>query len=212
MKIRGYKINHKTVLKLMEFCGIKCMVRLRKYRSYKGAVGRVVPNLLKRNFIADKPNKKWVTDLTEFSLFGRKLYLSPIMDLYNREIVSYNISERVTSLQTMNMLESAIKHIPDNSDLIIHSDQGWQYQIKVFQFKLKERGIKQSMSRKGNCLDNAVIENFFGILKSKLLYLQEFESIDHFRKELEEYQKKVFFRFSLYIRHINKCKFKYQSI
>ena len=187
MKIRGYIINHKTVLKLMGACGIKCLVRLRKYRSYKGKVGKVAPNLLNRNFKADKPNKKWVTDLTEFSLFGRKLYLSPIMDLYNREIISYNISERATSHQTMNMLENAIKHIPDNPDLIIHSDQGWQYQMKKFQLKLKEKGIKQSMSRKGNCLDNAVIENFFGILKSELLYLQEFKSIEHFRKELDDY-------------------------
>lgn len=187
MKILGYSINHKTVLKLMNVCGIKCMVRLRKYRSYKGEVGRVAPNLLKRNFKANGPNKKWVTDLTEFSLFGKKLYLSPIMDLYNREIISYNISERATSHQTMNMLENAIKLIPDNSNLIIHSDQGWQYQMKGFQHKLKEKGIKQSTSRKGNCLDNAVIENFFGILKSELLYLQEFTSMDHFRKELEKY-------------------------
>lgn len=187
MKIRGYRINHKTVLKLMRVCGIKCLVRLKKYRSYKGEVGRVASNLLKRNFKANRPNEKWVTDLTEFSLFGRKLYLSPILDLYNREIISYNISERPTSRHTMDMLESAIKHIPNNPDLIIHSDQGWQYQMKGFQLKLKEKGIKQSMSRKANCLDNAVMESFFGILKSELLYLQEFKSIDHFRKELEEY-------------------------
>ncbi len=171
----------------MSACGIKCLVRLRKYRSYKGETGKVAPNLLKRNFIADKPNKKWVTDLTEFSLFGKKMYLSPIMDLYNREIISYDISERATFVQTMNMLENATKHIPDNPDLILHSDQGWQYQMKRFQLKLKAKGIRQSMSRKGNCLDNAVMENFFGILKSELLYLQEFSSIEHFRKELEEY-------------------------
>ena len=171
----------------MNECGVKCQVRLKKYRSYKGEVGAVVPDLLKRNFMAERPNQKWVTDLTEFSLFGKKLYLSPIMDLYNREIISYNIAEHPTFYQTMKMLEDAIKDLPDAPELILHSDQGWQYQMKRYQYRLREKGISQSMSRKGNCLDNAVMENFFGLLKSELLYLQKFESVDHFRKELEEY-------------------------
>jgi transposase InsO family protein len=187
MKNRGYSINHKTVLKIMNTNGVKCQVRLRKYRSYKGEVGKIAPDLLKRNFFAGKPNQKWVTDLTEFSLFGQKLYLSPIMDLYNREIISYNISERANFCQTMGMLEAAINELPDKHDLILHSDQGWQYQMKQYQFRLREKGIRQSMSRKGNCIDNAVMENFFGLLKSELLYLQKFASIDHFREELEEY-------------------------
>lgn len=137
--------------------------------------------------MADKPNQKWVTDLTEFSLFGKKLYLSPIMDLYNREIISYNISDRPTFYQTMQMLDLALKRLTDETDLILHSDQGWQYQMKRYQHRLQQEGIRQSMSRKGNCLDNAVMENFFGLLKSELLYLQEFNSIEHFRKEIEEY-------------------------
>ena len=153
---QGHTVNHKTVLRLMSECGIKCQVPLREYRSYKGEVGRIAPNLLKRDFAAQAPNQKWVTDVTEFSLFGQKLYLSPIMDLYNREIVSYAIS-----------------------------DQGWQYQMKQYQFRLREKGIRQSMSRKGNCLDNAAMESFFGLLKSELLYLQKFESVEHFRSELE---------------------------
>jgi transposase InsO family protein len=187
MQKRGYMVNHKTVLKLMNVHGIKCQVRLRKYRSYKGEAGRIVPDLLKRNFVALKPNQKWVTDVTEFSLFGQKLYLSPIMDLYNREIVSYNIADRATFHQTMLMLDEAMKKLPDSTDLILHSDQGWQYQMKQYQSRLQQKGIRQSMSRKGNCLDNAVMENFFGLLKSELLYLQKFTSVDHFRKELEEY-------------------------
>lgn len=187
MNNRGYAINHKTTIKLMKTCGIKCRVRLRKYRSYKGETGKVAPNLLERNFMADKPNQKWVTDLTEFSLFGKKLYLSPIMDLYNREIISYNISDRPTFYQTMQMLDLALKRLPDETDLILHSDQGWQYQMKRYQHRLQQEGIRQSMSRKGNCLDNAVMENFFGLLKSELLYLQEFNSIEHFRKEIDEY-------------------------
>lgn len=187
MNNRGYVINHKTVLRLMNACGIKCLVRLKKYKSYKGQQGRIAENLLQRRFIADRPNQKWVTDLTEFNIGGKKLYLSPIMDLYNREIVSYNISDRPVFSQPMKMLEEAFAKIPDNTDLLLHSDQGWQYQMRQFQHRLKEKGIRQSMSRKGNCLDNAVMENFFGLLKSELLYLQKFSSVEHFRKELEEY-------------------------
>lgn len=187
MNNRGYVINHKTVLKLMKMCGIKCLVRLKKYKSYKGQQGRIADNLLQRQFIADRPNQKWVTDLTEFNIGGKKLYLSPIMDLYNREIVSYNISERPVFSQAMKMLDDAFGKIPDKTDLILHSDQGWQYQMRQFQHRLRQKGIRQSMSRKGNCLDNAVIENFFGLLKSELLYLQKFSSVEHFRKELVLY-------------------------
>jgi transposase InsO family protein len=184
---QGYTINHKTVLKLMGECGLKCQVRLRKYRSYKGQVGKIAPNLLKRKFNATAPNRKWVTDVTEFSLFGKKLYLSPIMDLYNREIVSYTLSERPTFHMTMQMLDIAFKLLPDDSGLILHSDQGWQYQMQQYQDRLREKGIRQSMSRKGNCLDNAAMESFFGVLKSELLYLQTFSSMEHFRDELKNY-------------------------
>jgi putative transposase len=180
-------INHKTVQRLMNILGLKSMVRMKKYQSYKGKVGKVAPNVLKRDFNASKPCTKWVTDVTEFSLFGQKLYLSPILDLYNGEIISYNISTRPTFHQTMDMLEKAFKTIPDNTGLILHSDQGWQYQMKNYQYRLLKKGVVQSMSRKGNCLDNAVMENFFGILKSELLYLCKFENIDHFIKELHEY-------------------------
>lgn len=187
LRNRGYHLNHKTVLKLMNECGIKCQVRIRKYRSYKGEIGRVAPNILNRKFKVDKPNEKWVTDVTEFSLFGSKLYLSPILDLYNGEIVSYSISERPTFKQTMEMLNKAFEKIPDNLNLILHSDQGWQYQNERYQRLLTQKGVIQSMSRKGNCLDNSVMENFFGHLKSELLYLQKFDSLEHFKKELIEY-------------------------
>lgn len=184
---RGYLINHKTVHKLMKQLNIKCMVRIKKYKSYRGTIGKIAPNILLRNFEANKPNQKWVTDVTEFSLFGEKLYLSPILDLYNGEIVSYNISPRPTFQQTIDMLKKAFDKIPDNLGLILHSDQGWQYQMKNYQSMLIKKGIQQSMSRKGNCLDNSVIENFFGILKSELLYLQTFDSLEDFTRELEEY-------------------------
>lgn len=184
---RGYIINHKTVQRLMKELNLKCMVRIKKYCSYKGEIGKVAPNLIQRNFRATAPNQKWTTDITEFSLFGTKIYLSPVLDMYNSEIISYSISERPVLGQVMNMLNKAFEKIPDNTNLILHSDQGWQYQHKIYQNLLKEKGIRQSMSRKGNCLDNSIMENFFGLLKSELLYLRDFESIEEFKRELENY-------------------------
>lgn len=184
---RGIPMNHKTVQKLMKEMGLVCRVRIKKYRSYKGEVGKIAPNLLNRNFVAEKPNQKWVTDVTEFSLFGEKLYLSPILDLYSSDLVSYSISDRPILSMVTTMLDKAFEKIPDGANLILHSDQGWQYQHKQYQRMLHEKGIRQSMSRKGNCLDNAVMENFFGLLKSELLYLQDFESMEHFKQELIAY-------------------------
>lgn len=184
---RGYVINHKTVQRLMKKLGIVCWVRMKKYKSYKGEVGKIAPNLLEQNFKATAPNQKWVTDVTEFSLFGQKLYLSPILDLCSSDIVSYTVSDRPTLSMAISMLEKAFYQVEDGTNLILHSDQGWQYQHKHYQRMLKSKGVRQSMSRKGNCLDNAVIENFFGLLKSELLYLQEFDSIEHFKAELIEY-------------------------
>ena len=184
---RGFAVNHKTVQRLMKELGLICRVRMKKYRSYKGEVGKVAPNLLNRDFHADRPNQKWVTDVTEFSLFGEKLYLSPILDLYSNDLVSCTISERPVLSMVTTMLDKAFEKIPDATNLILHSDQGWQYQHKQYQRMLREKDIRQSMIRKGNCLDNAVIESFFGLLKSELLYLQEFRSMEHFKQELIEY-------------------------
>ena len=184
---RNLHLNHKTVQRLMKQLGLICHVRAKKYRSYKGEVGRIAPNLLQRDFKAERPNQKWVTDVTEFSLFGQKVYLSPIIDLYSRDVVSYTISDRPVFNMVTTMLEKAFSKIPDGTELILHSDQGWQYQHKQYQRMLKKKGIRQSMSRKGNCLDNAVVENFFGLLKSELLYLQDFQSMEHFKRELIEY-------------------------
>jgi len=171
----------------MRALGLKSMIRIKKYKSYRGKIGNIAPNILARDFKAEKPNTKWVTDNTEFSLFGQKVYLSPILDLYNGEIISYSISMRPTFNQTMEMLDKAFTKIPDGTGLILHSDQGWQYQMKRYQGRLKKKGLIQSMSRKGNCLDNAVMENFFGHLKSELFYLKKFDSIEHFTRELHDY-------------------------
>ena len=184
---RGIRLNHKTVQRLMKELGLVCRVRMKKYRSYKGEQGKVADNELNREFHAEKPNQKWVTDVTEFRLFGQKLYLSPILDLYSGDIVTYTISDSPNLRMVITMLEQAFEKIPDNTGLLLHSDQGWHYQHKQYRKMLEEKGVKQSMSRKGNCYDNSVMENFFGHLKSELLYLQEFDSIEHFKAELIDY-------------------------
>jgi putative transposase len=182
-------INHKTVLRLMKLLGLKSLIRVKKYKSYKGEQGKIAPNILERNFKATAPNQKWATDITEFNVSGQKLYLSPIIDLFNQEIISYELTERPVFNQVVMMLNKAFKKIPNNTSLILHSDQGWQYQMKRYQNQLKEKGIIQSMSRKGNCLDNTIIENFFEILKSELFYLKKYTSIDQLKKEINEYIK-----------------------
>jgi len=184
---RGIIINHKTVFRLMNLLGLKSIVRVKKYKSYKGENGKIAPNILERNFKAKAPNQKWATDITEFNVSGNKLYLSPIIDLFNQEIISYELTERPVFNQVVVMLKKAFKKIPNNTNLTLHSDQGWQYQMSHYQHLLKEKGIIQSMSRKGNCLDNAIIENFFGILKSELFYLKKYKSINELKKEIKQY-------------------------
>lgn len=167
--------------------GLVCKVRMKKYRSYKGETGKIAPNLLERNFYSTIPSRKFVTDVTEFSLFGVKRYLSPVLDLFNGEIVCYTLYEHPVLDMVLTMGQKLIKKVGDGRGAILHSDQGWQYQHARYQSLLKDNGFKQSMSRKGNCLDNAVMENFFGLLKSELLYLQDFEDIQHFERELHKY-------------------------
>ena len=187
LRAESYVINHKTVQKLMKELNLCCKVRLKKYKSYKGEIGKATPNVLQRNFTAERPNKKWVTDITEFNITGQKIYLSPMLDLFNGEVVDYAVSLTPSYHQVNDMLSKSLGKIADVKGLVIHSDQGWQYQMKVYQRTLAEQGITQSMSRKGNCLDNAVMENFFGHLKSELLYIQKFTSVEHFLAELHEY-------------------------
>lgn len=184
---KGIIINHKTVFRLMKLLGLKSIIRIKKYKSYKGEQGKIAPNILERNFKSEAPNKKWATDITEFNVSGKKLYLSPIIDLFNQEIISYELTERPIFNQVVMMLKRAFKKIPNNTNLILHSDQGWQYQMKQYQYLLKKKGIVQSMSRKGNCLDNAIIENFFGILKSELFYLKKYSSISQLKQDIENY-------------------------
>ncbi|MCO4292186.1 IS3 family transposase [Solitalea sp. MAHUQ-68] len=183
----GYEINHKTVLKLMGSLGLKSLIRRKKYRSYKGAMGKIAPNLLKREFLAEMPDQKWATDITEFKVMDKKLYLSPIIELFNGEIISYTLSESPNFKQVSDMLSRAFAKLGKQNQPILHSDQGWQYQMREYQLLLKKQGIRQSMSRKGNCLDNAVIENFFSIIKSELFYLKRYSEISELKKDIKEY-------------------------
>ncbi|ENG7946020.1 IS3 family transposase, partial [Escherichia coli] len=183
----GKQINHKAVQRLMGILSLKAAIKVKRYRSYRGEVGQTAPNVLQRDFKATRPNEKWVTDVTEFAVNGRKLYLSPVIDLFNNEVISYSLSERPVMNMVENMLDQAFKKLNPHEHPVLHSDQGWQYRMRRYQNILKEHGIKQSMSRKGNCLDNAVVECFFGTLKSECFYLDEFSNISELKDAVTEY-------------------------
>lgn len=187
LKNTGIIINRKTVKRLMDILGLKSLIRVKKYKSYKGTQGKIAPNILERNFQANQMNQKWVTDITEFKVTGKKLYLSPILDLFNKEIICYQLSESPNFKQVHSMLLKAFKRKNKEDKLLLHSDQGWQYQMATYQKMLQNNNITQSMSRKGNCLDNAVIENFFGILKSELYYLKKYKTIKELKKDIDNY-------------------------
>lgn len=182
----GATVNHKTVQRLMQALGLKSLVRPKKYRSYRGQQANV-PNLLDRQFQAKRPNQKWVTDVTEFNIRGEKLYLSPVLDLYNGEIVSYAMQQRPHFSLVGNMLKKAMDKLTGKDAPLLHSDQGWQYQMPAYRRQLAQRGLTQSMSRKGNCLDNAAMESFFGTLKSEFFYLNRFESIEQLQAGIRQY-------------------------
>ena len=187
LKRYGMAINHKAVLRLMEEMKLRSLIRVKKYRSYRGDIGKIAPNILNRDFKADRPYQKWATDVTEFKVKGRKLYLSPIIDLFNQEIISYEITDRPVFKGVMDMLKKSLPLVKGAEQLVLHSDQGWQYQMQKYQQSLRENGISQSMSRKGNCLDNAVMENFFGTIKSELFYLNEYESTEKLKNDIKDY-------------------------
>jgi len=187
LRQKGIVINHKTVLKLMKSLNLKGKHRKSKYKSYKGEVGNIAPNILRRDFNATKPYEKITTDVTEFLVCNEKVYLSPIMDLYNREIISYSISKNPNFWQTREMLSGLFAKMPQEATPILHSDQGWQYQHSEYQRYLQEHNIIQSMSRKGNCMDNGAMENFFGRLKVEMFYGETFSLTDEFIRCLKDY-------------------------
>lgn len=183
----GEFVNHKKVQRLMQQLGLKSMVRVKKYRSYRGQQGRIAPHVLQRQFRTARPNQKWVTDVTEFNVAGEKLYLSPMMDLYNGEIIAYEMSTRPVLKFVTQMVEKAKKRLSASEKPLVHSDQGWHYQHKAYQRLLHDQGLVQSMSRRGNCLDNAAMESFFGVLKSELYHLQKWQSVEQLKNAIHEY-------------------------
>lgn len=183
----GEQINHKAVQRLMGQLKLKSLVRPKKYRSYRGAIGQVAPNILNREFNAERPNQKWTTDVTEFKVGSEKLYLSPVLDLYNGEIVAYEMARRPMLNMIGKMLRKACRRLGKDDQPLVHSDQGWQYQMSAYRRLLAQKSLTQSMSRKGNCLDNAAMESFFGTLKSEFFYLNKFSSIDELQAGLKRY-------------------------
>ena len=186
---RGHIINHKKVQRLMKKMELKGKRPKEKYHSYKGKIGKIADNIINRNFTASGPDQKWTTDVSQFNLPFGKCYLSPILDMYTNEIIAYDLSLHPNYEQITNMLNKAFEAHPNMNGLIFHSDQGWQYQMKPYAASLKDRGIIQSMSRKGNCYDNSVMETFFGRMKNEMFYgyQREYRTFEQFSEAVREY-------------------------
>ena len=186
---RGFLVNHKRVQRIMNRMGLTGKRPKEKYHSYKGEVGKVAANIINRDFSADKPLQKWTTDVSQFTLPWGKCYLSPILDMNTNEIISYNLSLSPNMEQITDMLHKAFERFPSANGLIMHSDQGWQYQHATYRDELQKHKIIQSMSRKGNCYDNCIMETFFGRLKNEMFYgyEKEYTSFEIFSKAIADY-------------------------
>ena len=186
---RGYKVNHKRVQRLMHDMKLFGKRPKEKYHSYKGEIGKVADNIIDRNFSTTAPLEKWTTDVSQFSFSWGKCYISPILDMNTNEIISYNLSLSPNMEQIKDMLNKAFDRFPLVKGLIMHSDQGWQYQHTTYRNKLQQHGIIQSMSRKGNCYDNCIMETFFGRLKNEMFYgfEKEYTSFESFADAMDEY-------------------------
>ena len=186
---QGYTINHKRVQRLMNQLGLKGKRPKEKYHSYKGDVGKVATNLIDRDFRTTAPLEKWTTDVSQFNFTWGKCYLSPILDMHSNEIISYDLSRSPNLPQIKRMLDGAFEKFPVVDGLIFHSDQGWQYQHKFFREELAKHRIIQSMSRKGNCYDNCIMETFFGRMKNEMYYGQQqtYKSFECFSDAVKKY-------------------------
>ena len=191
LRNRGYVVNHKRVQRLMKVLGLSARIRRkRKYSSYQGEIGKKADNLIQRQFEASKPMEKCYTDVTEFAIPAstQKLYLSPVLDGFNSEIIAYNLSTSPNLEQVEAMLNQAFSE-DHYTNTILHSDQGWQYQHQYYHHFLEGKGIQPSMSRKGNSPDNGMMESFFGILKSEMFYGYEktFHSLEQLEQAIVDY-------------------------
>lgn len=192
LKNRGILVNHKKVQRIMRKLGMKgnkFTRKSRRYSSYKGKIGTIAKNRIRRRFYTDRCHQKLATDITEFKcLNDTKLYLSPIIDLYNGEILSYEINEHPALDFVIQPLKEALEVVKDSTyRTTIHSDQGWHYQHQKWVRTLKEHKVFQSMSRKGNCLDNSPIENFFGLLKQEMYYGEPLCTYEELKKKIGKY-------------------------
>ncbi|MED4906972.1 IS3 family transposase [Brevibacillus centrosporus] len=184
----GVWMNHKKVLRLMQEMGLRSRVR-RKYRhnSVSTVSGRVTENLLQRQFAANAPNQKWVTDVTQYRVGDTWLYLSAIKDLCQNEIVAHHISLRNDNQLVLQTFSKAFEKEKDVTGLIVHSDQGFQYTSYDYHDMLPKVGAQISMSRRGNCYDNASMESFFSHLKTEALYPYDIRSVEEAQRRIEEY-------------------------
>lgn len=187
IRATGLLIDPKTVQRRMVDLGLKSPVRTKAYKSFKGEIGVTAPNHLERQFVAEGVNQKWVTDVTEFKVPGGKLYLSPIMDLCTGQIITHTMDTRPSLEMVTSMLRQALAKLPEGDKPMLHSDQGWHYRMPVFQDLLAQRGLQQSMSRKGNCHDNASMESFFAVLKTEYFHLNTFGSAEELEAGVTEY-------------------------
>ena len=187
----GTRISAKTVLGVMRRMGLRCAIRSRnpwrRYSSYRGETGDHVHNLLKRDFDSARPFSKLGTDVTEFKVAGGKAYLAPVYDMASKEIVAWDVSRSPDLGQQRRLLAMLAERLPAGAEPILHSDMGWQYQHQWWRDELERLGIRQSMSRKGNCLDNAATEQVFGHLKDEFYRGREFDSYERFKRELDAY-------------------------
>ena len=186
---RGCRANHKKVQRLMHCMGLKGKRPKEKYHSYQGEVGKVADNLINRDFSTTRPLEKWTTDVSQFSFPWGKCYLSPILDMHTNEVISYDLSQSPNMEQIRRMLKKGLGRFPSLKGLIFHSDQGWQYQHTNYRKELSKRGIVQSMSRKGNCYDNSIMETFFGRLKNEMFYgcEEDYRTYEEFSAAIAEY-------------------------
>lgn len=187
----GVRVADKTVLKVMREIGLRCGIRRRRghraYSSYMGRVGETFENLLGRDFSASRPWEKLATDVTEFVQPWGKAYLAPVLDLCGNRVVSWSISLSPNMEQQEEMLAGLWEAMPEGATPLLHSDMGWQYQHSGYVGQLGSHGVRQSMSRKGNCLDDACVEGFFGHLKDEFYRGREWATFEGFRRDLEAY-------------------------
>ena len=183
----GARFNHKRIYRLMRLLGLKSVCRKKRYNYVKSTPQVTAENILNRDFTANRPNQKWLTDVTELKFGnGQKAYLSAVLDLGDRSIPSYLLGRSNNNALAFDTFDQAVAANP-TANPIFHSDRGFQYTSKLFKAKLDKVGMIQSMSRVGKCLDNAPMEGFWGILKSEMFYLRSFDSFDDLEDAIHEY-------------------------